>query len=89
MLQTMALANEFGLEMMVSQETHDVLLRYFRRVRYPAVESASCGWERHLAEHLRNVDDLVEDWVEEAVGRRIQMERGKDGKLILPVELAE
>ena len=78
----------FQLEVLLTEETRQELLRYFRRVRLPVVEEATCGWERHHREHLRYVDDVVLDWLEKRLGRRIELERGKDGRLELPPELA-
>ena len=76
----------FSVEVIISRETRDLLLQYFRHVRFPAVEDTYCGFERHHKDFLRLVDKLILDHLETKMGYRIKEKRGTDGRIIIPQE---
>ncbi len=53
-------------------------------MRLPAVEDLYCGWERHHRDFLHFAGDLIADFLEPRLGRRIDRQRGADGLIRLP-----
>ncbi len=86
-LFSLGLQRMFQITPLVTEKTKHSLERYFKRVRFDAVESFEC-WNAYYTAFLRYVDETVINYVEAKVGHEITWKRAEDdGRLILPDHL--
>jgi len=70
-------------------ETITSLKQFFDNVQLEAVEDVECGWQEHHEAFLRHVDNKVMDFIEEKMGRKVDLKRMQDGRLEITQEMAK